>query len=155
MAKGPQPEDRQQQIRRGGNERDVPVRAPQGCAGYCHVQTYEVRFSGETVVERADGCPGLTPEQIATFGKRLLPDKTLQRCQDGEDCVCTPREVPADDPSWSKWRDTPLREPKTFRALRPGDGLDEPIGFCDYTISGSVQIRSRIDNDAVCLPGAI
>ena len=147
--------EQQQTIQRGDDHRDVPVRSPQGCSGYCHVQTYEIRFTGKTVVRVTDGCPGLTPEQIKDFGKTILPDQTLQRCQDGEDCVCTPREVPANDPSWSKWRETRLRQERTIRALRPGDGLNEPVGFCDYVISGSIEIRSRIDNDAVCLPGAI
>ena len=155
MAQRKHSEKRQQQIRHGDEQLDVPVRAPQGCSGYCHVQTYEIRFTGKTNVGISEGCPGLTPEQIKDFGKTILPDQTLQRCQDGKDCVCTPREVPADDPSWSKWRETPLRSSRTIRALRPGDGLDEPVGFCDYTISGSIEIRSRIDNDAVCLPGAI
>jgi hypothetical protein len=123
---------------------------PDECSGHCQVQTYEIRVV--TVAKSHEDCPDLSQDELKQALQ--LTDKTLIECRGGKSCRCVPRNVPSDDPSWSVAVKYRLREPRKFAGpAREHEG--GAIGPCEYTITGTIEVRSRIDNDAICMPGDI
>ncbi|MGH7806598.1 MAG: hypothetical protein ACRENT_00725 [Thermodesulfobacteriota bacterium] len=122
------------------------------CRGHCQVQTYQFDKNAGTKIEKNSGdCPDLKDEEIRAFLKaNLKQDVTLVACVGGNACLCKPHKVSRDDPSWGEAVSYKIRE-RTLRK-QVDMGPDQPVLSCVYTISGTVDMQSRIDNEGICYP---
>jgi hypothetical protein len=148
---------------------------PDPCRGHCTVQVYDVSPGPGTNIAKSppDACPDLTPAEIKACLRKTMPDNVLTECvpasTNGTKCLCKAHKVADDDPSWSEPADVPLVGSVTCTKNVPGKKTRQaeeeekegvvvpppPPIVCTYTISGTVQLRSRIDDKAICLPDKI